>query len=274
MVYEKFIYDNKQNQPIFSPDAAFQIRFSGEFPAVSSAGKLVLSPFGEVGAGTNTPFDKIAVYISDMDGTNRKQVYQEDGGGAFAPAWSPDGQWIVFGYGTFFNARELKTARLMMIHADGTGKKILTDGATNAGFPSFSPDGKKIVYRIWTKEERSLQILNLADGTNTKLTTDDDNFPMWSPNGERIGFTRDTHKTAFDIFTVKPDGTDLKQLTFSAGNDAHCAWSPDGKQILFSSSRLGFRDEAPLYDGSPQPYAELFLMNADGSNQHTISGGR
>jgi len=137
VVYEKFIYDNKQNQPIFSPDAAFQIRFSGEFPAVSSAGKLVLSPFGEVGAGTNTPFDKIAVYVSDMDGTNRKQVYQEDGGGAFAPAWSPDGQWIVFGYGTFFNARELKTARLMMIHADGTGKKILTDGATNAGFPAF-----------------------------------------------------------------------------------------------------------------------------------------
>jgi Tol biopolymer transport system component len=271
VVYEKFIYDSHQNQALFTPDSGFQMRFSGEFPAVSSAGKLVLSPFGEVGASANTPFDQIAVYVSDADGTNRKQVYEKDGGGAFAPAWSPDGQWIVFGYGAFFNARQLKTAQLMMIRADGSDQKILTDGSVNAGFPSWSPDGKHIVYRVWTKDERSLQILDLDTGKSTKLTNSDDNFPMWSPSGDRIGFTRDTHTTAFDIFTIKPDGTDLKQLTNAPGNDAHCAWSPDGKLILFSSSRLGFRDEAPLYDGSPQPYAELFLMNADGSNQHTIS---
>lgn len=95
---------------------------------------------------------------------------------------------------------------------------------------------------------------------------------MWSPAGDRIGFTRDSDgPNSFDIFTIRPDGTELKQLTNAPGNDAHCAWSPDAKNIIFSSSRLGFRDEAPLYDGSPQPYAELFEMKADGSDPKPIT---
>jgi Tol biopolymer transport system component len=42
-------------------------------------------------------------------------------------------------------------------------------------------------------------------------------------------------------------------------------WSPDGKRILFASSRKGFKDEA-LYTGGPQPYGEIFVMNSDGSH--------
>jgi Tol biopolymer transport system component len=275
VVYEKFAYDSKQNQPLYAKDQTFDLRFSGEFPAVSSTRKLALSPFGDVGALRITPFDKIAVYVSDLDGTNRKQLFQQDGGGAFSPTWSPDGQWIVFGYGAVFNARESKPSQLIMSRADGSEKRELTSGPLNSGFPSWSPDGTRIVYRVWTKEERSLQILNLDDGMITKLTSGNDNFPVWSPLGDRIGFTRDTGgANSYEIFTIRPDGTDLKQLTHAPGNDAHCAWSPDAKYIVFSSSRLGFRDETPLYDGSPQPYAELFVMNADGSNQRPITSDK
>jgi Tol biopolymer transport system component len=275
LVYEKFAYDSKQNQPLYAKDQTFDLRFSGEFPAVSSTGKLALSPFGDVGALRIVPFDKVAVYVSDLDGTNRKQLFQQDGGGAFSPSWSPDGKWIVFGYGAVFKDRESKPQRLIMVRADGSEKRELTSGPLNSGFPSWSPDGKRIVYRVWSKEERSLQILNLDDGKSTKLTSGNDNFPAWSPLGDRIGFTRDTGGTnSYEIFTVRPDGTDLKQLTHAPGNDAHCAWSPDGKYIVFSSARLGFRDETPLYDGSPQPYAELFVMNADGSNQRPITSDK
>jgi Tol biopolymer transport system component len=275
VVYEKFAYDSKQNQPLYAKDQTFDLRFSGEFPAVSSTRKLALSPFGDVGALRITPFDKIAVYVSDLDGTNRKQLFQQDGGGAFSPTWSPDGQWIVFAYGAVFNARESKPSQLIMIRADGSEKRDLTSGPLNSGFPSWSPDGKRIVYRVWTKEERRLQILNLDDGMITKLTSGNDNFPVWSPLGDRIGFTRDRGgANSYEIFTIRPDGTDLKQLTHAPGNDAHCAWSPDAKYIVFSSSRLGFRDETPLYDGSPQPYAELFVMNADGSNQRPITSDK
>jgi Tol biopolymer transport system component len=275
LVYEKFAYDSKQNQPLYAKDQTFELRFSGEFPAISSTGKLALSPFGDVGALRITPFDKIAVYVSDADGTNRRQLFQQDGGGAFSPSWSPDGQWVVFGYGAIFNDRETKPSQLIMIRADGSEKRELTSGPLNSGFPSWSPDGKHIVYRVWKKEDRSLQILNLDDGKSTTLTSGNDNFPVWSPVGDRIGFTRDTGgENSYEIFTIRPDGTDLKQLTHAPGNDAHCAWSPDGKYIVFSSARLGFRDETPLYDGSPQPYAELFVMNSDGSNQRPITSDK
>ena len=57
------------------------------------------------------------------------------------------------------------------------------------------------------------------------------------------------------------------------GGDSHPAWSPDGAHVLFSSSRFGFKDEAPMAD-IPQPYGELFIMRADGSEQRPLTDNR
>ena len=69
---------------------------------------------------------------------------------------------------------------------------------------------------------------------------------------------------AYEIHTIKPDGTGLKRLTFTHGNDAHMAWSPDGEYIVFASSRMGFKDEV-VYTDAPQPYGEIFVMRYDGT---------
>ena len=207
----------------------------------------------------------------DLDGSNSNRIFKvkDEKILALKPAWSPDRNWIVFGAGSFFHDRT-NPARLMMMHPDGSDLHELATGPASSGFPSWSPDGKRLVYRVGDESERGLRILKLDDGSITSLTTGYDNFPAWSPTGDLIAFTgkRDGD---FDIYTIRADGSALKRLTTTPGNDAHCVWSPDGKHLLFSSARFGFKDEAPLGDNSPQPYGELFVMNADGSDQRPLT---
>jgi TolB protein len=101
------------------------------------------------------------------------------------------------------------------------------------------------------------------------VTTAYDNFPHWSPRGDRIVFVRQ-YEGDYEIYTVRPDGKDVRRLTSSPGNDAHPTWSPDGKSIVFSSSRTGFKDEAP-YSDVPQPYGELFVMRYDGTHVQQLT---
>jgi Tol biopolymer transport system component len=118
----------------------------------------------------------------------------------------------------------------------------------------FSADGKEVVFRSWGSNEMGLRILNLQDQSVRVLTNVSDNLPYWSPDGSWILFTRKQDDN-FDIYTIKPYGTDVRRLTTFPANDAHAVWSQDGKDIMWNSSEYGFKDEAALYDNSFQPTA-------------------
>jgi dipeptidyl aminopeptidase/acylaminoacyl peptidase len=70
--------------------------------------------------------------------------------------------------------------------------------------------------------------------------------------------------------TIRPDGTALKRLTNSAGNDAHAAWSPDGQWLAFSSARGGFKDEMAR-GGGGQGATDVFVMRSDGSEVRRLT---
>ena len=198
-----------------------------------------------------------------------------------APQWSPDGTQIVVGVGGFtafldFAAGGKKPndpvnggAQVGILNADGTGFHVVTSGSNNNAFASFSPDGKSIVYRTAGPEGEGLRRMNLGDGSVTKLTTEYDNFPVWSAHTNLIAFIRRIEGN-FQVMTIHPDGTGLAQLTHTHGNEAHLAWSPDGEQLLFTSSRMGFKDEA-IYTGAPQPYGEIFVMRSDGTHVEQLT---
>jgi TolB protein len=76
--------------------------------------------------------------------------------------------------------------------------------------------------------------------------------------------------SAYDIFTIHPDGTSLRRLTNGNGNDAHMSWSFDGESITFASSRMGFKDEV-AYTDAPQPYGEIFVMRYDGTRVEQLT---
>ena len=78
----------------------------------------------------------------------------------------------------------------------------------------------------------------------------------------------------WEFYTIRPDGTGLRRLTNSPGNDAHSIWSDDGEWVVFSSGRKGFKDEMALYDGVPQPYGEIFAMRADGSDVRQLTDNK
>ena len=139
----------------------------------------------------------------------------------------------------------------------------------NNAFPSPSPDGKQFVYRTMGEEGQGLRIQNVEGGPTTTLTTDYDTFPVWSPRGDLIIFVRQQQGN-FEIFSIRPDGKDLRRLTSSPGNDSHMAFSPDGEWIVFTSARMGFKDEAP-YTDAPQPYGEIFVMRYDGKDLRQLT---
>lgn len=261
-------------------DPQYELRFASGFPAISADGRqLAVSER----TGRGNPDDRTALVVWNADGTNPRRLFRAQGS-LMSPHWSPDGQWIVFGAGAYFVTRANQPAAVMMVKADGSSHRTLTTGPGNAGFPSWSPDGKQVVYRFWedaatTKKPNGptpgraagLRILNVADGAVRTLTTDYDNFPCWSAKG-RIFFSRFVNDE-FHIFGINPDGTGLTQLTKGPYDDSHPACASDGDQVLFSSSRHGFKDEAPLAD-IPQPYGELFVMKADGSDQRALTDNR
>ena len=256
----------------FSRNASYQLSLTGTIlPA--------FSPGGDRFVGVQRPGPSnlgSTVVVTDAASGTSKLVYEDKSRNVMAPQWSPNGGRIIFSVGEFpaffdgFHRLFLKPgdrvdagAQIAMVNADGTGFEKLTEGAGNNAFPSFAPDGKRFVFRSFEKDGNGLRIMNLETKTITTLTSEYDNFPLWSPRGDLIMFARLVEE-AYEIYTVKPDGGSTKRLTFTRGNDAHMTWSPDGEQIAFASSRMGFKDEV-AYTDAPQPYGDLFVMRYDGT---------
>jgi Tol biopolymer transport system component len=192
---------------------------------------------------------------------------------ALAPVWSPRGDRIAFGLGRFFPMTQgLAPADVAVLNVDNRELTVLTDGSTNAGFPSWSPDGERLVYREWRKDGSRLLIIDARTKSVTPLLANfgNVNFPSWSPDGRLVQFTSDRDGN-YELYTIELESQRIARLTHSPGNDAHAAWSPDGRWIVFSSVRQGFKDEGALYPGNPQGAGDLYVMRADGSDVRILT---
>jgi TolB protein len=250
------------HRPWTSLDPRFAIVRTGIFPSYSPGGDRRVSNDQTAGILHNS------ILTMAADGTGATRLFGEPDRSALAPELSRDGTRVAFGLGQFFqNLNGPARADIATINAQGGDLKVLTDGAGNYGFPSWSPDGREIVFRNAAKEANALEVVNTASGARRSLLSGPAhyNFPSWSPVSNRIAFTADIDGD-YEIWTIGADGSGLKRLTTSPGNDAHNSWSPDGKWIAFTSARGGFKDEALLHPANPQPYGEIYVMRADGSD--------
>jgi Tol biopolymer transport system component len=270
VVYERILHPASTEHlvPTVSRDPEFELFLSEPFPSFAPDGRrLLYSQYG--GAGTN-PGDT-SIEIMNADGSEKKPLFHRAGFSAFEAVWSPSGDLIALCVGRYFRAPGFPASQIALMKPDGSGYREIAEEGVNNGFPSWSPDGKRLVY----KRGRQLVIMSVAEKKITPLTDGAhwDNFPQWSPKGDVIMFTSDRDGD-FELYTIHPDGSAPRRLTRVPGLNAHSAWSSDGEWIAFSSGRKGFKDEMALYDSVPQPYGEIFAMRANGSDVRQLTDNK
>jgi len=134
---------------------------------------------------------------------------------------------------------------------NGQETRITNRSADVAYEPSLSPDGQWLVFESHKEdvEENGIITTYRIDGTGSyeSLTgvSDDCRQPNWSPAGDLILYQRFSGGQ-WDIWVMKPDGSNPRMVTSGSGDKTDASFSPDGKWIVYSSDN-GELDFANLY---------------------------
>ncbi len=238
------------------PDTGLTLlRLAGAFPAFSPDHKRV--------ALTGANFGRLDVM--NLDGSGRKTIFNAQPRSLFSLSWSHEPERIAFSHGGVFGGAG-DGVDVGFLAADGTDHNKMTENAGNNGFPSFSPDGKRLVFRSGRGGSKNLYVMD-RDGTNLRRLTEGkwtDTMCDWSPTGEWIAFASNRGDN-FEVWLIKPDGGGLRKLIGGGGRNNHPHFSPDGKWVAFTSQRAGYSAEEISLPNQPQPYGDLFAVRLDGT---------
>ena len=175
-----------------------------------------------------------------------------------APAWSPDGTQIMF------SSSMLGNPELFVVDPSGNRPKRITFSSAANTSPAWNPKtGQTVVFVSDRGGIPKLYMMN-ADGTNTsELDLPDKGYlidPAWSPNGSMVAFSWRRPDGNFDIYIMEPVSREIRQITRASGKNERPSWAPDGRHIVFESTRNGER--------------QIWSMLADGSQarQLTLTG--
>jgi TolB protein len=151
--------------------------------------------------------------MMNSDGTGKRCF----GVGATFAAWKPDGSKLAY-VSTGLSGQQLN--EIYTINPNGTGPvRITYDGLAKKSL-DWSPDATKMVYTT----VQGVYIIN-ADGSglSSPCTGRD---ARWSPDGQRIIFVTDALDGNEEIYTVRLDGSDPRNLSKNPANDINPDWGP------------------------------------------------
>jgi len=189
------------------------------------------------------------IYLLDFLNMSEKNIYASKGTN-MAGNFFPDGTTFSF------SSSKDGTPDLYVKHIKDDQIIKLSSSYGIDVSPTVSPDGHYIAFVSDRGGTPQIYIMH-RNGSNIRRLTFEGSYntsPSWSPKGDRLVFVGQRGKN--QIFTIKPDRTELTQLTVS-GNNEDPSFSPDGRYIAFSSDRDGMKS--------------IYIMRANGESQRKIT---
>jgi TolB protein len=218
------------------------------------------SPDGTKIAFMNNYDGDFEICVMNADGTGIKQLTKNSAIDGF-PTWSPDGRRIAFA------SNRDGDDDIWVMNADGSDQtNVTSDDPADNEDPHWSPNGRWIgsttdQYGYW---HVVVILLDIKFEATLDWGRESTWFDSWSPDG-RSFLVHDNRAGDYDIYRYDIPDTDPIQWGLLEGKlvsddnsiEERAVWSPDGKQIAFSSNRDGDLD--------------IYVMNADGGPQRQIT---
>ena len=172
-----------------------------------------------------------------------------------APTWSPDGLQIMF------SSSMQSNPELYVMDANGTRARRLTYSPGASTSPAWNPKTGQSVAFVSDRGGYPQLYLMDADGSNVrKIETGDRGYvvdPAWSPNGQLLAFSWRRPSGNYDLYVMDVASGQIIELTRDAAGNERPSWAPDGRHIVFESTRSGSR--------------QIWVMLADGSQARQLT---
>jgi WD40 repeat protein len=202
------------------------------------------------------------ICVMNADGTGVKQLTKNSAVDAH-PTWSPDGSRIAF------TSNRDGDFDIYTMNPDGSDQtNITSDDPSTDDAPHWSPDGNWIALETDRYHSTHIELITPDGQLGPELgsVAYDSWFDSWSPDGK--SFLVESNRTGdYDIYRYDLEGSGLqlqlslaqpaKTVSDDSAVEGAATWSPDGKQIAFSSNR----------DGD----FEVYVMDADGGPQRQLT---
>jgi TolB protein len=221
---------------------------------------------GKIAFDSDRSGGDLDIWTMDPDGGNLVNLTARSKADDFAPNWRADGRKIAFMSDRVTTTNPEGDSEIFIMKADGSHQRQITFNALDDQEPAWSPDGRMIVFvrdfdPIQGEIDYDLFTMN-ADGTDQRNLTSSpgvlDAEPNWSADGRRIAFVSDRDGGGdYEVYTMRPNGSSVRQLTFNDAEEFHPDWSPDSRRITFTTDR----------DGD----FEVYAMRADGSDPTNVT---
>lgn len=160
------------------------------------------------------------IYVMGVDDIRPRRITTNEVNDR-SPAWSPDGNKIVF------TSDGSGNDDIYIMDVDGTHLKQLTENEADDFAPSWSPDGELIAFVSNRDSNPEIYVMNVDGSMPVNLTENeaDDFAPSWSPDSSQIVF--DTNRDGnSEIYVMNVDGSMPVNLTQHPAEDVLPDWSP------------------------------------------------